>query len=405
MKDALISIVIPVYKTEKYLERCLDSVIKQSYKNIEIIVVNDCSPGNAEEIVADYMKQDKRIKYVTYEKNKGLFRARLKGAEVATGDYIAFIDSDDYATIDFYNCLIKSAVKNDSDIVIGQTIFEKSKEERYVNNLHDCCFLFDELNGEDVRNKYFNQKGLCFSWHTVWNKIYKKDLWDKCFPHYNKIKEHLIMTEDIAFSTLLFYYANKVTTTQNEGYFYCQNGDASTNTDNITIEKFEKNIKDVKLVFDFVNSFFEDVNAPQWIKNKFLETKKYYSRMWRELGERVFLGTKKTRAIEIMEAFLPQYTEHTNEDDHFFESINTKWNGGLEYIKEQIITGDYEYISFDIFDTLICRPLYNPTDLFYMLDKKFEELYKTNISFYKIRIAAESIARKKKAAYILLFKM
>lgn len=395
MKDALISIIIPVYNTEKYLKRCLDSVIKQTYKNIEIIVVNDCSPGNAEEIVHTYMKDDNRIKYVTYEKNKGLFCARLKGAEIATGDYIAFIDSDDYVTIDFYNCLIKNAVRNNSDIIIGKTIFEKSKEERYINNLHDCCFLFDELIGEEIRNKYFDQKGLCFSWHTVWNKIYRKDLWDKCSPYYEKITEHLIMTEDIAFSTLLFYYANKVTNIQNEGYFYCQNGDASTNVDNISIDKFEKNMKDVKLVFDFVDDFFEIVNAPQWIKDKFLENRKYYSRMWRELGERVFFGAKRTHVTEIMNEFLPGYKEHTNEDDHFFESANTKWNGGLEFIKEQIITGDYEYISFDIFDTLITRPLYNPTDLFCMLDKKFEELYKSNISFSKIRILAENIARQK----------
>ncbi|AOR24586.1 HAD-IA family hydrolase [Clostridium taeniosporum] len=395
MKDTLISIIIPVYNTEKYLERCLDSVVKQSYKNIEIIVVNDCSPGNVEEIVHNYIKQDKRIKYVTYEKNKGLFCARLKGAEIATGDYIAFIDSDDYVTMDFYHSLVKNGVEYNSDIIIGKTIFEKSKEERYINNLHDCCFLFNELNGKEVRERYFNQKGLCYSWHTIWNKIYKKELWDKCFTYYNKITEHLIMTEDIAFSTLLFYFAQKVTTTQNEGYFYCQNGDASTNVDNITIEKFEKNIKDIKGVFDFINSFFEDVNAEQWIKDKFLETKKYYSRMWRELGERVFFGSKKTQATKIMDEFLPGYKEHTTEDDHFFESINTKWNGGLEYIKEQIINGDYEYISFDIFDTLITRPLYNPTDLFYMLDKKFEELYKTNISFSKIRIATEAIARQK----------
>lgn len=111
MKDALLSIIIPVYNTEKYLKRCLDSVIKQTYRNIEIIVVNDCSPGNAEEIIHYYMEQDNRIKYITYEKNKGLFCARLKGAEIATGDYIAFIDSDDYVTIDFYNCLVKNALK------------------------------------------------------------------------------------------------------------------------------------------------------------------------------------------------------------------------------------------------------------------------------------------------------
>nr|WP_272507417.1 HAD-IA family hydrolase [Clostridium aestuarii] len=393
----MISIIIPVYNTEKYLKRCLDSVTKQSYKNVEIIVVNDCSPGNAEEIVGEYMEQDKRIKYVTYEKNKGLFCARLKGVEVATGDYIAFIDSDDYVTIDFYHCLVNNAVKNNSDIVIGKTIFEKNEKEREIKNLHDCCFLFDELNGQEIRKSYFNQKGLCYSWHTIWNKIYKKELWDKCMPYYIRITEHLIMTEDIAFSTLLFYFADRVTTIQSEGYFYCQNGDASTNVDNIKIEKFEKNMKDIKRVFDFVNDFFEEVNSQKWIKDKFMETKKYYSRMWRELGENVFFGNDKRKASKIMEDFLPGYKKHITEDDHYFESINTKWNGGLEYIKEQIITGDYEYISFDIFDTLITRPFYNPTDLFLLLDKKFEQLYKTNIRFYKIRIDAEAIARKKQS--------
>ena len=77
---------MPVYNTEKYLKRCIESVIKQSYRNIELIIVNDCSPGNAEEIIHNYMKIDKRIKYITYEKNKGLFCARLEGAKEATGE-------------------------------------------------------------------------------------------------------------------------------------------------------------------------------------------------------------------------------------------------------------------------------------------------------------------------------
>ncbi len=394
MNDILISIIIPVYNTEKYLERCLNSIINQSYKNIEIIVVNDCSPGNIDEIMQKYKENDLRIKYIKHEKNKGLFRARVTGSENATGEYIAFIDSDDYITLDFYNCLIKNAIKNNSDVVIGKTVFEKSNGERYINNLHDSCFLFDELTGSEIKKSYFNQKGLCFSWHTIWNKIYKKELWDKCLPYYKKITKHLIMTEDIAFSTLLFYFAQKVTTIQNEGYFYCQHDDASTNVEKINIKKFEKNMSDVKLVFDFVNGFFEEINSEQWIRDKFLETKKYYSRMWRELGENVFVGSNKSNVKKIMNEFLPDYDKHTNDDDHFFELINTKWNGGLEYIKEQIINSDYKYISFDIFDTLIKRPLYNPTDLFYMLDKKFEEIYKSNISFHEIRISSEECVRE-----------
>ncbi|MDB2157103.1 MULTISPECIES: HAD-IA family hydrolase [Clostridium] len=397
MNNQFISIIMPVYNTEKYLERCIESIINQSYKKIELIIVNDCSPGNAEEIIHEYMKHDSRIKYVTYDKNKGLFGARLEGAKIATGEYIAFIDSDDYVTIDFYNCLIKNAECNKSDIVIGNTIYQKESGENYINNFHDCCFLFNQLEGEEIQKKYFEQKGLCYSWHTVWNKIYRKSLWDRCFPFYNKITEHLIMTEDIAFSTILFYYAKRVTTVQNDGYFYCQNDTASTNVDSITIQKFTKNMQDISLVFKFINEFFEEVNAPENIINLFNEKKKYYARMWNELACNTFVGKDKKSALKIMNEFYPSYNDHTTEDDHFFESINTKWNGGLEHIKDKITNGDYEYISFDIFDTLITRPLYNPTDLFYMLDKKFEEIYKTNVSFNKLRILSESIAREKES--------
>ena len=96
-----LSLVIPVYGTEKYLKRCLDSIIKQSWPEIEIIIVNDCSPGNVTEIVNEYKKKYSNIVYCIHEKNKGLFQARITGAEKATGTYIAFLDSDDYVTRDF----------------------------------------------------------------------------------------------------------------------------------------------------------------------------------------------------------------------------------------------------------------------------------------------------------------
>ena len=119
-----LSVVIPVYNTEQYLPRCIESLINQTYKNIEFIFVNDCSPQNAEEIIKEYQKKDSRIKYVTYEKNRGLFRARMAGAEKATGEYIAFMDSDDYATLDYYNTLIKCAEEKNVEIAVMLIIQE-----------------------------------------------------------------------------------------------------------------------------------------------------------------------------------------------------------------------------------------------------------------------------------------
>lgn len=96
----LISVIVPVYGTEKVLPRCLDSILGCTYKNIEVIVVNDCSPGNASEIIRSYEEMDSRVKLVEYEKNKGLFLARMTGVEASHGKYIAFLDSDDKVSID-----------------------------------------------------------------------------------------------------------------------------------------------------------------------------------------------------------------------------------------------------------------------------------------------------------------
>lgn len=390
-----LSVVIPVYNTEQYLPRCIDSLINQTYKNIEFIFVNDCSPGNAEEIIKKYQEQDSRIKYVTYDKNRGLFRARMAGAEKAKGEYIAFMDSDDYATLDFYNTLIKCAEEKNAEIAIGKTIFKNVSNIDSVRNLHDECFLFDKIEGENVRKAYFGQKGLCFSWHTVWNKIYKKDLWNKCFPYYKKIDTHLIMTEDIAFSSLLFYNAKSVATVENDGYFYCENEGASTNAAKTTLKRFTKNMSDIKRVFDFVNEYFDEVGADNYIVNSFNETKKYYARMWQELADNTFKGDELKTADEIMRDFIGDFKEHTNRDYHFFASMSSKWNGGLESIKDTIAKSKCKYVSFDIFDTLIMRYVYNPEDIFLLMNKKFEEVYKSNISFDKLRIGAERVCRMK----------
>ena len=106
-----LSIIVPVYNAEKYMEKCLDRLLEQSYKNIEIIIVNDCSQGNCEEIVEKYKNIDSRIKYIKHEKNKGLFQARITGSSIATGEYIAFLDSDDYVSIDYYRTLMNNIKK------------------------------------------------------------------------------------------------------------------------------------------------------------------------------------------------------------------------------------------------------------------------------------------------------
>ena len=112
---AKISLIVPVYNTSKYLRKCLDSLITQTYKDIEIIVINDGSIDNSEEIIKLY--RDKRLKYIS-KKNEGIGKTRNLGIENATGNYIAFVDSDDYLDKNFCKKMIKKADEDNCDIVI-----------------------------------------------------------------------------------------------------------------------------------------------------------------------------------------------------------------------------------------------------------------------------------------------
>ncbi|WP_296386383.1 glycosyltransferase [Winogradskyella sp.] len=111
-----ISIIVPIYNVEQYLNQCVDSLLNQSHKNLEIILVDDESPDNCAQICDDYKLKDDRI-VVIHQKNKGLSGARNSGLEIATGDYVAFVDSDDWVGLDTYNTLLNLALENDLDII------------------------------------------------------------------------------------------------------------------------------------------------------------------------------------------------------------------------------------------------------------------------------------------------
>ena len=145
-ENALVSIIVPIYGTEKYLKKCVDSIIKQTYRKLEIILVNDGSPDNSYTIMQEYQRNDVRVKIVNNSENLGLFRARLEGARVSNGDYLMFVDSDDYMGIDFVRLLVNAAESEQADIVKAQFVMEDSSRDykyidkgfsRFLDNLGD----------------------------------------------------------------------------------------------------------------------------------------------------------------------------------------------------------------------------------------------------------------------------
>lgn len=207
--NPLISVIVPIYNVEKYLARCVDSIVNQTYKNLEIILVDDGSPDLCPQMCDDYVEKDSRIK-VVHKKNGGLSDARNAGMAVSTGEYISFIDSDDYVSDDFFECLLDVMNKENSDIA------ECSVVKFYEDN------RFDELSDDLSVKTYDTQDAMSaliaenpFHQH-VWNKLYKTEL-VKDIPYaVGKLNEDEFWTYQV------FGRANKVSKLNKTMYYYFQ---------------------------------------------------------------------------------------------------------------------------------------------------------------------------------------
>ena len=129
---AQVSIILPVYNVEPYLRQCLDSIINQTFKDFELIVVNDCSPDNSLQIVKEYQQKDSRIVLLNLPKNKGISNARNEGMKIAKAKYIVFIDSDDWVREDYVEVLFNDIEKNNCDVFSeGFTLYD-NKNSKYI---------------------------------------------------------------------------------------------------------------------------------------------------------------------------------------------------------------------------------------------------------------------------------
>lgn len=164
--DSLVSVIVPVYKVEDYLERCVNSIRSQTYRNLEIILVDDGSPDNCGRICDFYAKADSRVK-VIHKPNGGLSDARNAGIECATGEYIAFIDSDDWIDEDMIELLYKMIIKHNADIAecSYRNVYDDSIEEETNSTgeqiVGDNVFALEKM----LEWKYFKP--------VVWNKLYR----------------------------------------------------------------------------------------------------------------------------------------------------------------------------------------------------------------------------------------
>jgi glycosyltransferase involved in cell wall biosynthesis len=209
MKTPLVSVIVPIYNVEPYLEKCLNSIINQTYKNLEIILVDDGSPDNCGKICDEYALKDKRIK-VIHKLNGGLSDARNAGLDIAAGEYIAFVDSDDYIAENMYEDLVGIAQKEAADIVISGFYYIKK------NGIFSYEKSLEELNKEDILYQFLSD-----NYHSsVCSKFFKAKLFQKLrFKH--------IRFEDLFIMPSLILAAEKISFTPKAYYYYLHTNETS----------------------------------------------------------------------------------------------------------------------------------------------------------------------------------
>lgn len=202
-----LSVIIPVYNVEKYLERCLNSLIKQSMQDIEFICINDGSTDNSLSILKQFEKSDSRFRIINQE-NRGVSCARNHGLRVAKGEYVGFIDSDDWVDSEFFEKLYATAKKYDADIAVASIIrlnslkrkfYVNYESEKYYNNINKIFEICD-----------------CPDKNYIWNKIYKLEKLKKNNLYFLEGRVY----EDVIFTPKALYFMPSVVTVPDIYYYY-----------------------------------------------------------------------------------------------------------------------------------------------------------------------------------------
>lgn len=210
----VLSVIVPVYKVEPFLRKCVDSIINQTYRNLEIILVDDGSPDNCGAICDEYANKDDRVK-VIHKENGGLSSARNAGMDIAKGDYIAFVDSDDWLELDMYETLIGLAEKYDADIAEGSYRFYRPwKVENKVLEGNDTGDVRELNNIDTLKELYYGPQMFGGVAIMVWTKIYRASM-----LHNLRFSEGFIH-EDVEFTPKAYYLANKVVKIEKTLYNY-----------------------------------------------------------------------------------------------------------------------------------------------------------------------------------------
>ncbi len=247
-----ISIIVPIYNSEKTLIKCLDSILDQTFQDFELILINDNSSDNSLKICEEYTKKDKRIKIINHKKNFGVSAARNSGLDIAFGEYVGFVDSDDYVEQKMYEILYKNITSDDNiDISVCNINNLNNKKTKNINK----NIILDS----EICMKYLFS-GELLSLYMV-NKLYRKKLFDNIRFPIGKIFEDTIITPQI------FHHAHKIVYTSQKLYNYVKNPESITS--NMNKDNYKNIIESGEFILNFAKKYY-----PKYINEA------YYRYFW-----------------------------------------------------------------------------------------------------------------------------
>lgn len=307
-----VSIIVPVYNTEKYLERCILSILKQSYKNLELIIINDGSTDGSHKIIEKFTN-DKRVKYLVNQVASGNpGTPRNIGIKNTSGFYIGFIDSDDWISQDYIEKLINAGAQG-GDIIFSSGHINCFKEKEMIVDYKSCYFN----NKKHPLYKYHDS-------HNIWGKLYRADFLKK---------NNIFLAETMAAVDLIFvlksyfYSTNSVFCRENNGYFYTVESESS-----VTLNRRKKSDCDFLFqAYDQVDQWLDSISAPVWYRN-IVDLKKVYSYLYTyKIIHPEFKRDYEYKVFKIFsdmnEFIISEYLDILKREDYLklFKSIKSKY--------------------------------------------------------------------------------
>ena len=260
------SILIPLHNAEHFVRRAVDSVLRQKYRNFEILICDDASEDDSWQVVSKYAQNESCIRLIQHRENTGPHIARMDLLAQAQGQYIVFLDADDELTP--HSLLYASeavARNNDAEII------EFSWSQQSTNKHMESCAKLSFTNKACIKGHEILSKVLLssfFTW-TVWGKIYRRDFLTKYMPADIRSAQG----EDLAANIVLLYYASTYLYLNKKFYIY-HIEDGATGMQEISSEQFKKSITDLSVSFQYIDVFFKNVQVPREVLTRWAEIKR-----------------------------------------------------------------------------------------------------------------------------------